>query len=71
MEQRGLVTRAPSADDGRGSLISLTSPGRAVLQQAAPPHVASVRRHLIDLLTAEEVATLDRIAEKVVTHLGG
>jgi DNA-binding MarR family transcriptional regulator len=71
MEQRGLVTRQPSADDARGSLISLTEPGRAVLQQAAPPHVASVRRHLIDLLTDEEVATLDTIAQKVVARLGG
>ena len=69
MEERGLVTRAPSADDARGSLIGLTSQGQAVLQQAAPPHVASVRRHLIDLLTDEEVETLDTIAAKVVERL--
>ena len=69
MEQRGLVTREPSADDARGSLISLTGHGRAVLQQAAPPHVASVRRHLIDLLTPEEVAILDTIAGKVTAQL--
>jgi len=33
--------------------------------------VASVRRNFIDLLTDEEVAVLDSIAEKIVTHLGG
>jgi DNA-binding MarR family transcriptional regulator len=71
MEQRGLVTRQPTADDARGAVICLTEQGRAVLHQAAPPHVASVRRHFIDLLTSQEVATLDRIAEKIVTHLGG
>ena len=71
MEQRGLVSRAPSADDARGSLVSLTGRGQAVLDQAAPPHVASVRRHFIDLLTEEEVATLDAIAQKVVARLGG
>jgi DNA-binding MarR family transcriptional regulator len=69
MEQRGLVARQPCADDARGALISLTEEGRATLEQAAPPHVASVRRHLIDLLTPEEVAALDSIAEKVIEGL--
>jgi|SRR5579875_1363778 len=71
MEQRGLVTRQPCADDARGALISLTGQGWATLRQAAPPHVASVRQHLIGLLTAEEVAALDVIASKVISHLTG
>src|SRR5215472_1068210 len=71
MQQRGLVTRQPCTDDARGALISLTERGRAVLHKAAPPHVASVRRHLIDLLTADEVAALDAIASKVISHLAG
>jgi DNA-binding MarR family transcriptional regulator len=71
MEHRGLVARHPCPDDARGALISLTEQGRATLQQAAPPHVASVRRHVIDLLTADEVASLDTIAGKVITHLAG
>ena len=69
MEQRGLVTRQPYADDARGALISLTEHGRATLERAAPPHVASVRRHFMDLLTPEEVAALDSIAEKVIEAL--
>jgi DNA-binding MarR family transcriptional regulator len=71
MEQRGLVARQTCADDARGALISLTEQGGATLRKAAPPHVASVRRHIIDLLTAEEVAALDTIAGKVITHLAG
>jgi DNA-binding MarR family transcriptional regulator len=71
MEQRGLVTRQPCTDDARGALIRLTEQGRAVLREAAPPHVASVRRHLIDLLTSDEIAALDAIASKVITHLAG
>jgi DNA-binding MarR family transcriptional regulator len=71
MEHRGLVARQPCADDARGALISLTEQGRDTLAEAAPLHVASVRRHLIGLLTAEEVAALDTIAEKVITHLAG
>ncbi len=71
MEQRGLVARQPCAGDARGALISLTEQGRATLRKAAPSHVASVRRHMIDLLTAEEVAALDTIAGKVITRLAG
>lgn len=71
MEQRGLVARQPCAEDARGALISLTEHGRAVLHKAAPSHVASVRRHMIDLLTADEVAALETIAGKVIAHLGG
>lgn len=71
MEHRGLVARQPCADDARGALISLTEQGRATLERAAPPHAASVRRHMIDLLTADEVAALDTITGKVITHLIG
>ncbi len=71
MEKRGLVARQPYPDDARGALITLTEQGRATLEKAAPPHVGSVRRHLIDLLTPEEIAALDTIAGKVITHLTG
>lgn len=69
MQQRGLVVREECASDGRGAVIALTPKGWRTIQQAAPGHVESVRRHLIDLLTPEEIETLGRIAEKVVTHL--
>ena len=71
MEQRGLVARQPCPGDARGALIGLTEQGRATLRKAAPPHVTSVRRHMIDLLTPEELAALDTIAGKVITHLAG
>ena len=71
MEQRGLVARQPCPGDARGALISLTEQGRAALERAAPLHVASVRRHIIDLLTPGEIAALDTIAGKVITHLAG
>ncbi|HEY8302392.1 MAG TPA: MarR family transcriptional regulator [Jatrophihabitans sp.] len=69
MEQRGLVQRFGTDADGRGAIVELTTEGRAVLAAAAPSHVGSVRRNLIDLLTPAEVRALDRIARKVVDHL--
>jgi len=69
METRGMVSRRSSADDGRGAVVTLTDLGWATLHEAAPHHVESVRRNLVDLLDAEEIATLDRIAEKVIAQL--
>jgi DNA-binding MarR family transcriptional regulator len=71
MEQRGLVRRQPCPGDARGALISLTRQGQATLRKAAPPHVDSVSRNMIGLLTADEIAALDTIAGKVITHLAG
>jgi DNA-binding MarR family transcriptional regulator len=70
MQQRGLVTREESPVDGRGSLVVLTKAGLNTIRQAAPLHVESVRRHLVDLLSTKELAALDSISRKVVGRLG-
>lgn len=69
MQARGLVERETIADDARGTTLRLTDEGLATLQAAAPPHVESVRKHFMDLLTRDEVETLHAISQKVVTHL--
>lgn len=58
LERRGWVTRNPCMDDGRGVEIALTDAGREVVARVAASHVASVRRHLVDVLTPEELAAL-------------
>lgn len=58
METRGLVTRTSRHDDGRGSDVALTDDGRATVEGTAPGHVESVRRHLFDHLSADQVASL-------------
>ncbi len=70
MEQRGLVTRAECADDLRGAWIVLTERGWDAIRGAAPEHVTSVRAHLIDLLTPEELTALVSISDKVAAHFG-
>ncbi|NBE81314.1 MULTISPECIES: MarR family winged helix-turn-helix transcriptional regulator [Micromonospora] len=71
MQQRGLVTREECAADGRGAVVALTAEGRRAVEAAAPGHVAAVRRHLIDLLTPDEIAALDALTHRVVDHLTG
>ena len=46
----GLVTREPCPTDRRGMYAVLSSKGEALLDRAAPTHVAGVRRYLIDPL---------------------
>jgi DNA-binding MarR family transcriptional regulator len=65
MEARGLLRREPDPADGRGCLLVLTASGLGTLDRAAPVHVASVRRHFIDPLPAEDLAALERVAATV------
>jgi DNA-binding MarR family transcriptional regulator len=69
MQQRGLVIREECESDGRGAIVVLTAAGLAAIRKAAPDHVASVRRHFIDLLTPAQISALDDIASIVVDHL--
>jgi len=68
MERRGLVTRRSSDDDGRGAVIAISDQGMEILRRAAPGHLDSVRRHLVDLLTPAEIETLAAISGKVIRH---
>jgi DNA-binding MarR family transcriptional regulator len=70
MEQRGLVTRAECSDDLRVAYVVLTDAGWEAIKAAAPDHVASVRRHLIDLLSPAELDAMTSIGEKVAVHFG-
>jgi DNA-binding MarR family transcriptional regulator len=69
MEQRGLVARIKCPTDQRGWFVTITDTGRAAIAQAAPGHVAVVRKHFTDLLTKQQLATLGVIGRKVLAHL--
>jgi DNA-binding MarR family transcriptional regulator len=68
MERRGLVAREESRHDRRAAVVALTPAGLETIEQAAPAHIASVRRHFVDVLTSAELATLAKLAAKVVEH---
>ncbi len=69
MEGRDLVARRPCLEDGRGVLAELTDHGYQVLAEAAPVHVQSVRRHMFDPLSSEEVEVLGRAMRKIAESL--
>src|SRR3954453_6699013 len=69
LEERGWVRRQVCAEDGRGQLAVLTDDGFAALEGAAPVHVESVRTHLFDQLSPEQVAHMRDIGETLLRHL--
>jgi DNA-binding MarR family transcriptional regulator len=69
MAERGLVAKEPSPEDGRGAYVILTPAGRKAIEEAAPEHVELVRRLLFEGLTADQVRTLETIADAVVRRL--
>jgi DNA-binding MarR family transcriptional regulator len=69
METRGLVRREDVTEDGRGTVVVLTRQGLRAIAAAAEGHFRSVRRHMIDLLSDEQLRTLGDISDIVVNHL--
>jgi DNA-binding MarR family transcriptional regulator len=69
LERRGLVERFPCPGDRRATNVRLTDAGRAKVQDAAPGHVAAVRQHVVDALTAEQVTQLTGIADAILGRL--
>jgi DNA-binding MarR family transcriptional regulator len=69
MVERGFVERERCPNDRRGLFAVLTPAGRTVLEAAAPSHVDSVRRYLIDVLDRGELRTLGCALGRVVDGL--
>lgn len=69
LEAKGWVLREASAEDGRGVELTLTPAGWEVLRALAPAHVASVRDHLIDVLTPEQLDVVGEAMRAVITDL--
>ncbi|MFE0589919.1 MarR family winged helix-turn-helix transcriptional regulator [Micromonospora echinospora] len=69
MQRRGLVDREGCPGDRRGAFVVLTPAGREAIEAAAPGHVATVREFFLDQLDQDEVATLERLATRVLRRL--
>ena len=69
MEAAGLVTRDACLSDGRGVEAVLTDQGRSTLTQAAPTHVAGVRRLLVDLVDEADFDAVGRVFNAVADGL--
>ncbi|WP_031515844.1 MarR family winged helix-turn-helix transcriptional regulator, partial [Streptomyces sp. NRRL F-5123] len=69
LERNGWVERRPADGDRRGWVCALTSAGFDALAAAAPGHVTTVREHLFDVLTPEQLAVLRQIGQAITAGL--
>lgn len=69
MEARGLVAKGTCAEDGRGTIVTLSEQGARAIADAAPKHVAKVRELFIDVVSDEEVRALTSIYERIVARI--
>lgn len=70
LERKGWVRREACPSDGRGMNAVLTDEGVALLEQAAPDHVRSVRRHFLDHFEADELAMIATAFGAAADRLG-
>ena len=68
LEKAGLITRGPSPDDERATLVTITGNGRALFDRVLPGHV-QVTRLLFDPLTDDDLHHLGDIMTRVRDHM--
>lgn len=70
MEGRGLVSKGTCAEDGRGTIVTLTPEGARAIAEVAPKHVDKVRDLFIDVLSEDEVRALTDIYDRIIDRIG-
>jgi DNA-binding MarR family transcriptional regulator len=69
MEAKELVHRDACAGDKRGTFAVITPRGIQTIEQVAPYHVESVRRHFIDQLSPQQLGALNEAYQPIVQQL--
>jgi len=68
--KKKLVARVQSEEDGRVAYAHITPKGFDLLKTAAPKHLESVRRLMVDLLTPTEIKAVASAFGKISANLG-
>jgi DNA-binding MarR family transcriptional regulator len=69
LEKAGLVTRAPSSDDERGTTVTITDAGRERLAKVFPGHIEIVSHLLFEPLSRDDVKDLAGLLAPVRDHM--
>lgn len=69
LEERGLIERFPCPQDARATNARLTDAGWDKVRATAPGHVATVREHVIDALTTEQIDQLAAIGDAILNKV--
>ncbi|SDL82603.1 DNA-binding transcriptional regulator, MarR family [Franzmannia pantelleriensis] len=68
LERGGLIVRTPNPEDRRGTLVSMTEQGLALIDRLVPLHVENEAR-MLSALSREEQETLGRLLGKLLDGL--
>ena len=66
LENVGYVERRPDPDDGRASLVVLTTDGREALRRAAPLYLDGIERHFNRYLSAAAQRSISTQLQRVI-----
>jgi DNA-binding MarR family transcriptional regulator len=69
LEKAGLVTRAPSPDDERGVVVTVTEAGRERIAAVLPGHGEVIKQQLFEPLSAKDAETLADLLSPVRDHM--
>jgi DNA-binding MarR family transcriptional regulator len=69
LEKAGLITRGPSPDDDRATLVTITDSGLALVGHVLPGHIQVARRLLFDPLSDQDLHHLGDIMTRVRDHM--
>ncbi|MCE8016476.1 MarR family transcriptional regulator [Halomonas sp. MCCC 1A17488] len=68
LEKAGLIVRSPNPEDRRGTLVSLTEEGLALMNRVVPRHVENEAR-MLSALSREEQQALGELLSKLLEGL--
>jgi DNA-binding MarR family transcriptional regulator len=69
LEKAGLITRSPSPDDERATLVTITGHGLALFERLLPGHVQVVHRLLFTPLSGDDLDRLGDIMTRARDHM--
>lgn len=69
LEKSGLISRGPSPQDERSTLVTITESGRALVDRLLPGHIRVARRMLFDSLSEDDLDRLGDIMTRVRDHM--
>ena len=69
LEKAGLITRGPSPNDERATLVAITETGLALVGRVLPGHIQDARRLLFDPLSDDDLHHLGDIMTRVRDHM--
>ncbi|UWZ48294.1 MarR family winged helix-turn-helix transcriptional regulator [Dactylosporangium matsuzakiense] len=69
LDKRGLITRAPSPDDERSVIVTVTDAGRALVAKVLPGHVEQLQRLLFAPMGGDDLGVLGEVLGRVRDHM--